>query len=148
MNDSNIGSVFKTILRVDQRLETVKGALHEALEDEQDWKATHTEQNNHNSFVLGWVKSFTIIMISITLKKESEHSTSISIETTNTEEDGKTKRIIHDGFYDFLAFLKGRLLPVETRNSIFSEENDYKSSWAWVFFILFALFMSWYFFER
>lgn len=147
MSDTKLSSVIKTVLKVDQRLETVKYALHEALEDEADFTAQHSGIN-HNSFVLGWVKSFNIIMISITLSKESEHSTRISIETANQGYDNKSRRLVHDGFYDFLSFLKHKILPGNVRKNIASEENDYKSVWTWLFFILFTIFMSWYFFEK
>lgn len=146
MSDTKISSAFKTVLRVDQRLETVKFALHEALEDETDLAEQHAE-NGHNSFVLGWVKSFNIIMISITLSKESEHSTKISIETANPGFDNKSRRLVHDGFYDFLSFLKHKILPGNVRKNMV-DESDYKSVWTWLFFILFTIFMSWYFFER
>jgi hypothetical protein len=146
MNDTKISSAFKTVLSVDQRLETVKYALHEALEDESDLTEQHAG-NEHNSFVLGWVKSFNIIMISITLSKESEHSTRISIETANPGFDNKSRQLVHDGFHDFLSFLQHKILPGNIRKNI-GDESDYKGVWAWLFFILFAIFMSWYFFDH
>jgi len=149
MGETNIGSVIKTVLKVDQRLEAVKYALHAALEDEYDFREEHTgNAHPQNSFVLGWVKSFNIIMISITLSKESECCTTICVETANPGYDNKSKRIIHDGFYDFLSFLKHKLLPANIRGNIMSDESDYRSVWTWLFLILFVIFMGWYFFER
>ena len=138
-------SPIRTVLKIDQELDTVKDALHGLLEDEITLKAkTHISDN---SFMLGWVKSFTIIMISVTLHKVSDNSTDIHLEALNTEPDHKGRRIVQDGFYDFISFFRRNLQPGIATTDI-SEKNDWEGSWRWWFLVLFVIFMTWYFLER
>jgi len=138
-------SPIRTVLKIDQELDTVKDALHGLLEDEATVEGkTHISDN---SFMLGWVKSFTIIMISVTLYKASDNSTHIHLEALNTEPDHKGRRIVRDGFYDFISFFRRNLQPGIATTDI-AEKNDWGGSWRWWFLVLFVIFMTWYFLER
>jgi len=144
MNQGTTISPISTVVKIDKELDTVKDALHELLEDE---VALEGKGHSGNSFVLGWVKSFTIIMISVTLHKASDSSTNIYIEALNTEPCHKGRRIVQDGFYDFLSFFRRNMLP-EVATTGIAEKNDWGGSWRWWFLILFIVFMTWYFFEK
>ena len=145
MDQGTIIPPISTVLKIDQGLDTVKDALHELLEDE-----VTLERKGHvsgNSFILGWVKSFTIIMISVTLHKASDNSTNIHIEALNTEPDRKGRRIVQDGFYDFLSFFRCNLQPGVAATDV-TDKNDWGGSWRWWLLPSFIIFMTWYFFQK
>ena len=139
MNQTTTISPINTVLRIDQNLDMVKHTLHEILADEMTLVGKKEDQSSGNSFMLGWVKSFTIVMISVTLHKASENSTNIHIEALNTQSDIKGMRIVRDGFYDFIYFFRRHLLPnVKTTDT--TGRNELPGTWGWLFFILFTVF--------
>lgn len=142
MNQVTAISPISTILRIDRELDVVKHTLHEILADEMTHEK-RCDQISSNSFILGWVKSFTIVMISVTLHKVSDNSTNIHIEALNTHSDNKEMRIVRDGFYDFLYFFKRNLLPVDKTTKM-KDRNVQAGAWGWLFFILFIVFITGY----
>lgn len=138
MNQPAVISPISTVLKIDQELDAVKHTLHEILADEVAGAENGTGHNSGNSFMLGWVKSFTIVMISVTLHKASDNSTNIHIEALNTQSDNKGMRIVQDGFYDFLYFFRRSLLPgVKITKS--AGRNDFAGGWGWLFFAVLVL---------
>jgi len=149
MEDINTSTAIKTIVRVDQGVDEVKKTIEEILENDSSLDSTPVRHTSGNSFILGWVKSFHIIMISVTLRKEAENSTTISLETVKPDSDVKTGRIVQEGFSDFLSFLKRTLVPGNAHNSDaetnYSPDNSNTALWSWIFVVLLATFMTWYF---
>ncbi|MBS1748523.1 MAG: hypothetical protein JST63_01315 [Bacteroidetes bacterium] len=143
MNQSTTISPISTILQINQELEVVKHTLHEMLADEMVPKEKNGEHISSNSFMLGWVKSFTIVMISITLHKASDNTTNIFIEALDTHSDNKGMRIVRDGFYDFIYFFRRNLLP-DVKTTEVAVRNEHTVAWGWLFFILFIILIAWY----
>lgn len=144
-------TAIKTIVRVDQGVDDVKKTINELLENGSNLATTPVRHSAGNSFILGWVKSFHIVMISVTLRKEAENETTISVEAIKPLADGKAGRIVQDGFLDFLSFLKGTLSPqsVQTPDgrTMYMPDKTNTGLWKWVFIVLFVIFMSWYFIQ-
>ncbi|MCC6286455.1 MAG: hypothetical protein IT249_01090 [Chitinophagaceae bacterium] len=151
MNDNNMYVAIKTTVRVDQGVDAVKETINGMLENDPNISGTPVKHISGNTFVLGWVKSFKIIMISVTLRKESEERTAISLEAIEPEPDSKVSRIVQEGFYDFLSFFKTILIPQNMRrvdSAAYAQDNSNTGLWKWIFFILLATFMTWYFYQR
>ncbi|MFT3946865.1 MAG: hypothetical protein QM763_07815 [Agriterribacter sp.] len=152
MNDNNMSAAIKTTVRVDQGMDAVKETINGMLENDPNISGKPVKHISGNSFVLGWVKSFQIVMISVTLCKEAEDLTTISLEAIKPSADSKASRIVQEGFYDFLAFLKTTFVPQNIRRvdgaAYAEEDNSNTGLWKWIFFILFATFMTWYFYQH
>jgi len=152
MKDINIQpAAIKTTVKVDQGVDAVKETINGILENDPNISGTPIQHISGNSFVLGWVKSFQIIMISVTLRKETENLTTISLEAIKPEADSKSSRIVQEGFYDFLSFLKTTLVPQNihpTDGAAYAQDNTNTGLWKWIFFILLATFMTWYFYQH
>lgn len=152
MKNINSSSAIRTIVRVDQGVDDVKKTINEILENDSNISNTPVRHAAGNSFILGWVKSFHIIMISVTLRKEAENSTTISVETLKPVTDNKTRRIVQEGFSDFLSFLKTTLLPQSVQTletgTAYIPDSTYIGVWKWVFLTLLIVFMGWYFLQH
>lgn len=152
MNEINIQSAaIKTTVRVDQGMDAVKETINGMLENDPNISGPPLRHISGNSFVLGWVKSFQIIMISVTLRKEAEDRTTISLEAIKPETDNKSSRIVQEGFYDFLSFLKTTLVPQNIHrvdSAAYAQDNTNTRLWKWIFFMLLATFMTWYFYHH
>ncbi|MFT3751161.1 MAG: hypothetical protein QM768_22810 [Agriterribacter sp.] len=151
MKYTDIPSAIKTTVRVDQGVDAVKETINGLLENDPNISGNPVKHISGNSFVLGWVKSFQIIMISVTLRKEAEDRTAISIEAIKPGSDGKANRIVKEGFYDFLSFLKTTLVPQNisrVEGTAYAQDGTNTGLWKWIFFILLATFMTWYFYQH
>lgn len=152
MKNRDISTAIKTIVRVDQGVDDVKKTINELLENDTNLTATPVRHSAGNSFILGWVKSFHIIMISVTLRKEAENRTTISLETIKPVTDIKKGRIVQEGFSDFLSFLKRTLIPqkvqVPEAEMVYIPDGTNTGLWKWVFIVLLITFMSWYFIQN
>lgn len=152
MKNRDVSTAIKTIVRVDQGVDDVKKTINGLLENDASLRAAPVRHSAGNSFILGWVKSFHIIMISVTLRKEAENSTTISLEAIKPLMDTKKERIVQEGFSDFLSFLKGTLIPqkAQTPETEMTYMPDVTNTglWKWVFIVLLIVFMSWYFMQH
>ncbi|MGN6490750.1 MAG: hypothetical protein ACTHLE_02040 [Agriterribacter sp.] len=137
-------SDIKTVLKVDERFEKVRYMFHSMLRDGKDVPKSQKRKNRKNSFSFGWVKSFSIITINVKLIKESDRSTVIWIEAGDHGEYIGEKRLIYDGFYDFLQFLKKKFAHRELNAGI-SDRAESAGAWAMLFIILLTLFLGWYY---
>lgn len=152
MNDRDTSTAIRTIVRVDQGVDDVKKTINDLLDNDTGINSTPLRHFGGNSYILGWVKSFQIIMISVTLRKEAENRTTINVETVKpVSDDSKTGRIVQEGFTDFLSFLKTTLFPQEVQASdkgaAYFPDGTNTGLWKWVFIILLAVFMGWYFIQ-
>ncbi|HRN56526.1 MAG TPA: hypothetical protein PLL71_08740 [Agriterribacter sp.] len=140
-------SGMKTVLKVDHELETVKDVIGEILDKGKDYSASYYKNTSTNSFLFGWIKSFCIVIISVKLLPDPKDGTIINIEATKPEHGSATSHHIQDAFYDFLGLMK-RTFPHEPSPALlWKKENDNSGGvWAFLFIILLAAFLSWFYF--
>lgn len=137
-------SDIKTVLKVDQQFETVKQLFSVMLREDTDTSNARVSKLKKNSFSFGWVKSFSVTTIKVKIVKESDRSTAIWVEARKPGDTVGEKRIAHDGFYDFLQFLRRKFATQEVTPGV-SENAEYAGAWVMLFVILLTLFLSWYY---
>ena len=140
-------SAIKTVLKVDQEIETVKGTIGELLDKGKDYSESYYKNVASNSFLFGWIKSFCIVIISVKLIPESKDSTIINIEATKPENGAATKDNVQDAFYDFLGLMK-RTFTSETSPALaWKKSNEQGGIWTFLFLVLLAAFLLWFYFS-
>lgn len=135
---------IKTVLKVDQRFETVRQMLSTMVNEDNYAAANRNKKARKNSFSFGWVNSFSITNIKVKLVKDSDYSTTIFVEAKQPE-GNEPKRVLHNGFYDFVQYLKKKFTTVTPANNEYSIRGEQLGVWATLFIILLTLFLSWYY---
>lgn len=134
---------IKTVLKVDQRFEIVRQILSTMISEDNAGPFNKSKKTRKNSFSFGWVNSFSITTIKVKLVKESDYSTTIFVEAKQPESVVQ-KRAMHDGFYDFLQFLKKKFAGPSVDDDL-SLRTERLGAWTMLFIILLTLFLSWFY---
>lgn len=147
MKEKIYTSAIKTVLKVDREIETVKDTIGELLDKGKDYPESYYKNISSNSFLFGWIKSFCIVIISVKLIPESEESTIINIEATKPENGAATKDNVQDAFYDFLGLMKRTFTSETSPALVWKKNNDHGGIWTFLFLILLAAFLLWFYFS-
>ena len=147
MKEKIYTSAIKTVLKVDQEIETVKDTIGELLDKGKDYPESYYKNISSNSFLFGWIKSFCIVIISVKLIPESKDSTIINIEATKPENGAATKDNVQDAFYDFLGLMKRTFTNEASPALLWKKNNDHGGIWTFLFLVLLAAFLMWFYFS-